>query len=617
MQRLLTTALLGACSALAIAQAQDGAAIYKERCASCHDAPTERVPALSTIKTMSGEAVYLALTSGSMKTRAEGLSTPQIFALLGYIAPTGAAQAAAATTFERTCKGDASFKPTADAPRWNGWSASVTNSRFQDAAGAGLTVSNVSKLKLKWAFNLGDVTMARAQPTVVGNRVFIGTLTGAVYSLDRDTGCTQWGFKAPSGVRSGVSIGDANGTAAVFFSDTSATVYAMNASSGELLWKIRPVEHYASIATATPQVYKGVVYQAFSSFEEALGPDPNFECCTFRGSVVALDAATGKKLWQTFTIEDTPKPTRKNAAGKQQSGPSGAGIWSTPTIDEQLGVLYVATGDNYSDPPTATSDAILAMDLKTGKLLWSKQLTEKDAYNTGCGTPEKTNCPEAGGPDFDFGQPPILVRLGAGKRALVIGQKSGMVHAVDPDQNGKLLWQTRAGAGSALGGSQWGSAADGQHVYVAISDIGIGGVADPKSPGGFRLTLDPKKGGGLHALDLATGKIAWSAKPAPCATDRTDCSPAQSAAVTAIPGAVFSGSVDGHLRAYSSSTGEILWDTDTEREFKTVNGKPAHGGSMDTGGPVIVNGMVFVNSGYGQWGGMPGNVLLSFSVDGK
>jgi len=617
MQRLLTTALLGACSALAIAQAQDGAAIYKERCASCHDAPTERVPALSTIKTMSGEAVYLALTSGSMKTRAEGLSTPQIFALLGYIAPTGAAQAAAATTFERTCKGDASFKPTADAPRWNGWSASVTNSRFQDAAGAGLTVSNVSKLKLKWAFNLGDVTMARAQPTVVGNRVFIGTLTGAVYSLDRDTGCTQWGFKAPSGVRSGVSIGDANGTAAVFFSDTSATVYAMNASSGELLWKIRPVEHYASIATATPQVYKGVVYQAFSSFEEALGPDPNFECCTFRGSVVALDAATGKKLWQTFTIEDTPKPTRKNAAGKQQSGPSGAGIWSTPTIDEQLGVLYVATGDNYSDPPTATSDAILAMDLKTGKLLWSKQLTEKDAYNTGCGTPEKTNCPEAGGPDFDFGQPPILVRLSAGKRALVIGQKSGMVHAVDPDQNGKLLWQTRAGAGSALGGSQWGSAADGQHVYVAISDIGIGGVADPKSPGGFRLTLDPKKGGGLHALDLATGKIAWSAKPAPCAADRTDCSPAQSAAVTAIPGAVFSGSVDGHLRAYSSSTGEILWDTDTEREFKTVNGKPAHGGSMDTGGPVIVNGMVFVNSGYGQWGGMPGNVLLSFSVDGK
>ena len=616
MKRLLITALLAGCAALAIAQAQDGATIYKERCASCHDMPEGRTPALSAIKAMSGEAVYLALTSGSMKSRAEGLSTPQIFALLGYIAPTGGAQTTP-VTFERTCKGDASFKPAADAPQWNGWSASVTNSRFQDTASARLAVSDVPKLQLKWAFHLGAVTMARAQPTVAGNRVFVATQTGAVYSLDRETGCTQWGFKAPTGVRSGVAIGDANGTPAVYFSDGGATVYALNASTGELLWKIRPVDHFATTATATPQVYKGAVYQAFSSFEEALGPDPNFECCTFRGSVVALDAATGKKLWQTFTITETPKPTSKNAAGKQKLGPSGAGIWSTPTIDERLGVLYVATGDNYSDPPTETSDAILAMDLKTGKLLWSKQLTAKDAYNTGCSTPEKTNCPEAGGPDFDFGQPPILVSLASGKRALVIGQKSGMVHAVDPDQSGKILWQTRAGEGSALGGSQWGSAADQQHIYVAISDIGIGGVPDPKSPGGFRLTLDPKKGGGLHALDLATGKIAWSAKPAPCAEGRTDCSPAQSGAVTVIPGAVFSGSVDGHLRAYSTETGKILWDTDTEREFKTVNGAPAHGGSMDTGGPVIADGMVFVNSGYGQWGGMPGNVLLSFSVDGK
>lgn len=335
------------------------------------------------------------------------------------------------------------------------------------------------------------------------------------------------------------------------------------------------------------------------------------------GSVVALDAATGKKLWQTFTIPEAAKPTHKNAAGKQQYGPSGAAVWSTPTIDEQLGVLYVATGDNYSDPSTNTSDAILAMDLKTGKLLWSKQLTEKDTYNSGCETPQKTNCPEKGGPDFDFGQPPILVHLDGGKRALVIGQKSGMVHAVDPDQNGKLLWQTRAGAGSALGGSQWGSAADAQQVYVAISDIGMGGVPDPKAPGGYRITLDPKKGGGLHALDLGTGKIAWSAKPAPCAEGRTDCSPAQSGAVTAIPGVVFSGSVDGHLRAYASGTGQVLWDVDTAREFQTVNGAPAHGGSMDTGGPIVVNGMVLVNSGYGQWGGMPGNVLLTFSVDGK
>jgi polyvinyl alcohol dehydrogenase (cytochrome) len=601
-----------------VLSAQDGAAIYKERCASCHDEPEGRVPSIKAIKAMSPAAVYVALTSGSMRTRAEGLSTAQIFALLGYIAPAGGTQRAAPTPV-RTCKGDAPFKPTAGAPQWNGWSPSDTNSRFQDARAAGIAASDAGKLKLKWAFNLGAVTMARSQPAIVGGRLFFGAMNGFVYSLDADTGCTEWAFKAGTRVRSGVALGDANGTPAVYFGDGGANVYAVNAQSGELIWKVRPVDHFATVITATPQVYKGVVYQPFASFEEALGPDPSFECCTFRGSVVALDAATGKKLWQTFTIPEMPKPTGKNAAGKQQHGPSGAAVWSTPTIDERLGVLYVATGDNYSDPPTATSDAILAMSLQTGKLLWSKQLTENDAYNNGCATPQRTNCPAASGPDFDFGQPPILVQLGAGegRRALVIGQKSGMVHAVDPDQNGKLLWQTRAGAGSPLGGSQWGSASDGQKVYVAISDLGIGGVADPSLPAGFRLTLDPMKGGGLHALDLATGKIAWSATAIPCAKGRTDCSPGQSAAVTVIPGVVFSGSLDGHLRGYSTTTGEILWDMDTAREFKTVNGGPAHGGSMDTGGPVVVNGMVFVNSGYGQWGGMPGNVLLAFSVDGK
>jgi polyvinyl alcohol dehydrogenase (cytochrome) len=601
---------------LPLLPAQDGTSIYKERCAACHDAPEGRVPSITAIKAMSGESIYMALTSGVMKSRAEGLSTAQIFALLGYIAPTGGAHPAA-PSFTPTCKGDAAFRVDANSPRWNGWSTSVTNSRFQDAAAAGLAAADVPRLKLKWAFNLGDVTMARSQPTMVGGRLFIASQTGAIYSLDADTGCTRWGFQAGGGVRSGVTIGAANGTPAVFFGDAGANMYALNAQTGELIWKVHPADHYATMVTATPRFYKGVLYQPFASFEEALGPDPKFECCTFRGSVVALDADTGKKIWQTFTIPEAAKATRKSPGGAQRYGPSGASVWSSPTIDEQLGVLYIATGDNYSDPPTSTSDAILALQLKTGELLWSKQLTENDAFNNGCATPQRTNCPEASGPDHDFGQPAILVRLGPDKRALVIAQKSGMVHAVDPDQKGKLLWQTRAGAGSALGGSQWGSASDARNVYVAISDVGLGGVPDPKSPQGFRLQLDPQKGGGLHALDLKTGKMVWSTKPAPCAATRTDCSPAQSAAVTAIPGVVFSGSVDGHLRGYSAATGEILWDTDTEQEFETVNGKTARGGSMDAAGPAVVNGMVFVNSGYGQWGGAPGNVLLSYSVDGK
>jgi polyvinyl alcohol dehydrogenase (cytochrome) len=600
--------------------AQEGAAIYKERCASCHDAPDGRVPPLSAIKAMSGEAIYAALTMGAMRTQAQGLSAAQLFALVGYIAPTGGA-AANNPALARTCKGDSSisvaaFKSAMTAPRWNGWSTTTTNSRFQDAKSAGLNASNVQALKLKWAFNLGDVTIARSQPTIVGGRVYIATAAGVVYSLDASTGCTHWGFKANQ-IRSGVAIGDANGTPAVFFPDAGGTVYAVNASTGELIWKVRPVDHFATMGTATPRVYNGIVYQPFSSFEEVLAAGANYQCCTFRGSVVALDAATGKKIWQTFTIPDAAKPTRKTASGNQQQGPSGAGVWSTPTIDEQLGALYIATGDNYSDPSTAMSDAVVAMNLKNGDVLWSRQLTEKDAFNVGCSFPQRPNCPEANGPDFDFGQPPILVSLGGNRRALVIGQKSGMVHAIDPDLEGALLWQMRAGQGSALGGSQWGSASDGQKVFVAISDIGVVNKPDPTLPQGFRSSLDPSKGGGLHALDLKTGKIVWSARPSRCAADRTDCSPAQSAAVTAIPGVVFSGSVDGHLRAYSTTTGAVLWDTDTAREFATVNGKPARGGSMDVAGPAIVNGMLFVNSGYGQWGGMPGNVLLAFSIDGR
>lgn len=229
-------------------------------------------------------------------------------------------------------------------------------------------------MKLNWAFNLGAVSEARSQTAVMGDYVFIGTASDILYALDAGSGCAFWEFRAASAIRGGAAIGEARGTPAVFFADTSANMYAVNAQTGQLLWKVRPVDHFATVATATPRYYNGVVYLGFSSFEEVLGGDPKYECCTFRGSVVALQAATGERLWQTFTIPETAKPAGKSAVGAQQNGPSGAGVWSTPTIDERLGALYVATGDNYSDPPTNTSDAVLALDLKTGKLLWSVQL---------------------------------------------------------------------------------------------------------------------------------------------------------------------------------------------------------------------------------------------------
>jgi polyvinyl alcohol dehydrogenase (cytochrome) len=590
-------------------EAQDGSALYQERCASCHESPTGRVPSIGAIKQMTGQAVYAAMTNGVMKSQTAGLSTQQLFSLLVYIAPTG--DAGAKPAFEKNCPANAPFQ--SGASDWGGWSPDGTNSRYQNARAAGLTASGVPRLKLKWAFNLGPVTMARGQPAVAGNRVFAGTLAGDMYAIDAASGCVHWAFKATAGIRSGVTVGDANGVPAVFFGDRSAVMYAVNAASGELIWKTRPVEHLLASVTATPQFYKGVIYQGFSSIEEALVADPNAVCCSFRGSVVALDAATGRTIWQSFTITEPAKPA---GAGKQQ-GPSGAAIWSTPTIDEQRGALYVATGDNYSNPVTETSDSVLAFDLKTGNLLWSRQFTQGDAYNGACNSRTQANCPAEDGPDFDFGQPPILVQLGGGKRALVIGQKSGMVHAIDPDAEGKILWQTRAGAGGLLGGSQWGSAVDSQRIYVAISDVVLHSVVDAAAPGGHRIALDPKKGGGLHAIDLKSGRVVWSARPAPCPSTRAICSPGQSAAVTAIAGAVFSGALDGHMRAYSSTDGSVIWDFDTAREFKTVNGKPARGGSIDASGAAVAGGLVFVNSGYDGFGGMPGNVLLAFSVDGK
>ena len=538
----------------------------------CHDSPAPRIPSLSTIKGMNSEAIRQALSHGLMKTQAAGLSPGEVSALIRYIGPRADAQPL--TTTANTCQGQPPFPTAANAPAWNGWSPGLTNSRFQSAALARLPAGSVGELKLKWAFNLGAVSEARSQPAMIGDYVFIGSATGTFYALDLRSGCTFWEFHAASGIRGGAAIGEVGGRPALFITDTGANMYSLDAQTGSLLWKVRPIDHFTTIGTATPRYYKGVVYQGFSSFEEVMAADPKYACCTFRGSVVAVQAATGEKLWQTFTIADAPKPTDRNPAGTQQNGRSGAGVWSTATIDEQAEALYVGTGDNYSDPPTDTSDAVLALDLKTGKLLWAAQLTKGDAFNNACGIPVPGNCPDTHGNDYDFGQPPILLDFGGGKRLLAIAQKSGIAYALDPDSKGKVVWQVRLGKGGPLGGSVWGSASDGSTVYVAISDVGLGAVADKTSPRGYRLTLDPKQGGGLYALDAATGKIKWSTPAAPCADGKTGCSPAQSAAVTAIPGVIFSGSVDGHLRAYSSTNGKVLWDTDTAREFRRLTARP-------------------------------------------
>jgi len=599
-----------------VACAQDGAAIYKAHCASCHDAPTGRVPAASALRTMSVPVIVRALESGTMQAQGAELGGAERYAVAVYLG-TPAPKAVAIPPSALCGTPASSFRDSTRGPSWSGWSPDVTNARFQSTQGAGISLNDIPRLKLKWAFSLGDGVVARSEPSVAGNRVFLGTQNGAVYSLDAKTGCIYWTAQTDAGIRSTLAYGAESGPGkqpAVYFG-AGRQAYAFDAASGKLLWKTTVDDYFSASITAAPQLHRGVLYVSVSSAEEAVAAMASYECCTFRGSVSALDAATGKVLWKTYTIAEAPKPTKKSKTGVQLRGPSGAGVWSTPTFDEKRNAIYVATGDNYSDPATDTSDAVLAMDAKTGKILWSRQLTSNDAYTVGCGIPGKVNCPDTAGPDVDFGQPPILVSLPNGKRELVLGQKSGVAHALDPDRQGAILWQTRLGKGGPLGGMQWGSAADRDHMYAAISDIYVR-VDDPKAPDGFRTVPNPDPTGGLYALRLTTGEKLWSANPSACG-DRKGCSSAHSQAVTVIPGAVFSGSMDGHLRAFSTETGEKLWDVDTVRDYQTVNGAPAKGGSLDGPGPVVAGGMLYVTSGYAQFGGMPGNVLLAFSVDGQ
>jgi polyvinyl alcohol dehydrogenase (cytochrome) len=417
---------------------------------------------------------------------------------------------------------------------------------------------------------------------------------------------------------------NATGDWVAYFGDFKANVHAVDVATGKALWKVHIDNHPGARITGSPTLVGTTLFVPVTSIEEVMANDPKYSCCSFIGSIVALQASTGDQLWKTYTISEEPTARAMNSAGVQLMGPSGAGVWSSPTYDAEKGMIYVTTGNNYSNPPGETSDAMLGLNAGSGMLAWVRQITPGDAFNVACEiSPPAPNCPEAMGPDLDFASSAILVRFPNGKRALIAGQKSGVVTAVNPDRDGQVLWQTRVGLGSSLGGVQWGSAADDNYIYVAVSDTKLS-VVPPGTPGAqtsssnskVAYLLDRNTGGGIHALRLQNGEEVWHTRHPGC-NDVLGCGPAQSAAVTAIPGIAFSGGIDGHLRAYSTDDGHIVWDVDTKGEYHTVNGVTARGGSIDGPGPVVVGGTLYVNSGYALHGGTPGNVLLVYSVDGR
>lgn len=608
---LLCSTVMAAPAAPARAQVAPatGEAVYKMHCSSCHDQASPRVPPRETLQKMPATRILRTLDFGVMMAVAYPIRRDERQAVAAFLGTNAAEAPPPPSAF---CTADRPIMSAPPRESWNGWSATPSNTRFQAAEAAGLTAAQLGRLTLKWAFGFdGDVT-AFAAPTVLNGTMFVGSASGTVHALDVSTGCLHWIYQANGPVRSALLGVEDGARRALIFGDQIGWVYALDARSGKELWKTRIEEHEATRLTASPAAHNGLVFVPAASWEETRAIDPQYPCCTFRGSVTALRVRDGSRAWKTFMV-DPPTRTGVTRTGTATFGPSGAGIWASPTVDARRGVLYVSTGDNYSHPATATSDAVVALNLNTGRIVWSLQTTPNDVYNSACGR-QGPNCPADSGPDHDYGASAMLVRTSAGREVLVAGQKSGVVYGLDPDLRGKILWQARVGKGGTNGGVQWGMASDGRHVYASVSDmVRLAAGADAPPLGDARF--DPAQGGGLTALRLENGERVWFAPAGPCDPPRPGCSPAQPGALTAIPGAVFSGSLDGHLRAFSTEDGRVLWDVDTAKGYTTVNGVQAKGGSLDGAGPVVVGGMVFVNSGYPRFGGMPGNVLLAFGVD--
>ncbi len=579
-----------------------GQVVYREKCAGCHDGDgSARAPRSTSLNAMTARAILATLTQGTMREVAAVLPEDDRRAVAEYLSRRPVAPVALPAS--AYCDLPLGAAPAASPLDWTAWGGSPSGTGFRTAEQAGLLAADVRGLELQWAFGFPDGTVTRSQPSVAGNQILVGGQFGEVYSLDLRTGCIQWTFEGEAAVKGVVAISPPNdrGQRTAIAADFRTTVVALDLATGTPRWKTRVGDHPSSNITGSPVVHGGLVYVPVSSMEVVAAGNPAYRCCTSSGAVVALDLATGAVVWRHRAIEGEAKEVGTTSAGVPIFGPAGVPIWSSPTVDARRGLLYVGTGENYTRPTSPTSDAILALDLKTGRLVWSFQATADDAYNMACGIRKGANCPTAHGPDVDFGQAPLITTLPNGREILVVGQKLGVVYALDPDRQGAVVWQARVGRGGALGGIHWGVAAGEGRVFAPISD---------------RLTgIDPagEARPGLHALDLTTGAALWS-QPAPLCVARAGCFAAFSAAAAAMPGAVFAGGLDGSLRAYAADDGRLLWAFDTGREFTTVNGVAARGGAIDGPGPTIAGGMVFVSSGYAVFGQTPGNVLLAFGV---
>jgi polyvinyl alcohol dehydrogenase (cytochrome) len=582
-----------------------GFGIFQLHCLSCHGNPAyEQAPSPAALRDFSPERIYDALTSGVMKSVGDTLSETERRFVAESVSGRllGSSAQSEARNMANQCPSPAKPVAPGATPAWNGWGGDLQNSRYQAAAQARLSAAQVPTLRLKWAFGLPNSTSAYGQPTLVSGRVFFGTDTGYVYALDAKSGCVYWSFMAKAAVRNAMNVGPIKGRGkthyAVYFGDLKANVYALDADNGALLWTTHVESHYTGRVTAAPALYRGRLFVPISSWEEYAARSLDYPCCSSVGNVVALDANTGRQLWKTYVIAQVPAQVGINSKGVSQYAPAGGSVWNTPTIDVRRQALYIGTGDATTFPAASTSDAVMALDLMTGKVLWSVQVFENDSFLLACvGANRTDNCPKVQGPDWDIPSAPILAQL-HGRRLLLVGTKPGDILGLDPDHQGAVRWRKNINGKAANvadyavirpPGVMWGGAFDGQKIYYGLTG-----------------------GGGAAAVRADSGEVAWRVS----LSADTPGAPKISfgAAASAIPGVAFLGGSDGNFIAVSTRDGSELWRFDTRRDFDTVNQVPAHGGSIGAAGATIADGMVYLAAGYSVLGTEPGNVVLAFAA---
>lgn len=577
-----------------------GGALYGSHCASCHDGNVVRAPQRYILQQGSPETILTAMTDGPMREVANGLSLEEKTAIAEYITLRKIDQrdvSLAGVACEGTAAGFDLDQPVV----FEHWGLERGGSHFIPSSVASVRAEDLDTLVLDWAFAYPAANRARSQPAIGGGALFVGSQSGLVYAFDLETGCTRWQFKAAAEVRNAVTLepwakGRSKADPLLFFGDLSGNQYALSALTGELRWRKRMDDHGATTLTAAAELSEGVLYVAVSSLEEGAAIAADYQCCTFRGSIVALDAHTGQELWRRHFVPEATQ-TGENEAGTPHYGPSGVPIWAGMAMDAER--LYVATGDDYSGEGSDTSDAIIALDKKSGETIWVRQARFGDVWNGSCEDIERVNCPEDSGPDWDYGAGPVLAADSQGRRVILAGDKGGVVAALDA-KDGSVIWKNKVGRGGVVAGINFGLAAHDGKVFVPVSDVPDGREYDePAKPG-------------LYALDIDTGEYVWKVPAAQgrC-KERPGCYPGYSAAISVTEEYVLAGSNDGWLRAFDLLTGNRLWELDTTDAFLAVDGTEARGGSIGGGqAPLVVGDRIILNSGYAFAGKMPGNALI-------